>query len=138
MDHAVNRGLMTLAAGLLLAGATLGALAAPSVTTSSGAARQKDQETLAAFRQYVWLIYSSSAAIGPDARGRTVAQDIATWVLPDEARRSHSIGGGSSRYDTNVPFGCKYFRGPRLAKRNRATLESTCSKTACNTILRPL
>jgi hypothetical protein len=73
MDHVVNRGLMALAAGLMLAGATLGALAAPGATSSNGATRHNDHETLAAFRQYVWLIYSSSAAIGPDARGRTVA-----------------------------------------------------------------
>jgi hypothetical protein len=87
MHHAINRGRMALAAGLLLAGLTLGAWAAPSATASSAAARPEDQETLAGFRQYVWLLYSSSAAIGPDARGRTIAQDIATWVLPDEIRR---------------------------------------------------
>ena len=102
MDHAVNRGLMALAAGLLLADAMLGALAAPSATTSSGAARHIGQETLAAFRQYVWLIYSSSAAIGPDARGRTVAQDIATWVLPDEVRRQlHEVASNSKGVQTD-------------------------------------
>jgi TonB family protein len=90
MDHAVKCGLPALAA-VLLAGATPGILAAPSTTTgattSSAAARQEDQETLAAFKQNVWLIYSSSAAIGPDARGRTIAEDIAIWVLPGEIRR---------------------------------------------------
>ena len=87
MHHAVNRGRMALAAGVLPAGLTLGAWAAPSATASNATARPEDQETLAGFRQYVWLLYSSSAAIGPDARGRTIAQDLATWVLPDEIRR---------------------------------------------------
>lgn len=87
MDLAVHRGCKALAAGLLLAGVTPGALSAPGDPASSAAQRPELKGTLAGFRQYVWLIYSSSAAIGPDGRGQTVAHDIATWVLPEEVRR---------------------------------------------------
>jgi TonB family protein len=98
MHYAVNRGRMALAAGLLLAGLTLGAWAAPGATGSNAAARSEDQETLAGFRQSVWLLYSSSAAIGPDARGRTIAQDLATWVLPDEIRRQLAEATSNSNH----------------------------------------
>ena len=59
MHHTVNRGRMALVAGLLLAALTLGAWAAPTSTAWSAAARPEDQETLAGFRQYVWLLYRS-------------------------------------------------------------------------------
>ena len=96
MDHVVTRRCTSLA-GLLLAGIALIAAAAPSVTTSSTTARPEEHETLAGLRQSVWIIYSSSAAIGPDARGRTVAQDIASWVLPDEVRRQLGEGTPNSK-----------------------------------------
>ena len=117
MHHAVNRGRMALSAGLLLAALTLGAWAAPSPTASSAAARPEDQETLAGFRQYVWLLYSSSAAIGPDARGRTIAQDIATWVLPDEIRRQLAEATSNSN-DVRTDQG----RGPAVLKEPKRRL----------------
>jgi TonB family protein len=94
MDLAVHRGCRALAAGLLLAGVTLGAWGASGNPTSSAPPRPEVKGTLAGFRQYVWLIYSSSAAIGPDGRGQTVAHDIATWVLPEEVRRQ--LGDGAA------------------------------------------
>jgi TonB family protein len=89
-------------AGLLLILST--ALpAAPTVPGSTAAAESSDPPS--SFRQAVWTLYGPSAALGPDARGRTLAQDIADWVLTVDVRR---------QLDGNIAAG----ESPRLPARS--------------------
>src|SRR5579863_8421517 len=100
MGRAVGRVLLGI--GLLLAGTAPDAWSQASVPPSkSTAIPSQEIKTLAAFRQFVWLIYAASAAIGPDARGRTIAQDLGSWVLPEEVRRQL---GESNSNDSDPAF----------------------------------
>jgi TonB family protein len=76
-----------LCAAVAASGYAVDAHGAPGETAAASPSPLEEwNRSLIRLRESVWEVYEATAALGKDARGRTIADDLNEWVVTEDAR----------------------------------------------------
>ena len=68
-----------------------------ATTPEKGVLEEWDHAELT-MRQGVWRLYAASHALGKDTRGRTVADDLAAWIMSSDVRAQLRVARGKAEH----------------------------------------